>query len=50
MAAVAAGSAVGAGQAIVDQEGTSAAKTLVNADNAKLKMKKAGEDNSLQLI
>lgn len=50
MAAVAAGSAIGAGQGIVDQEGTSAAKTALNADNAKLKMHKAGEDNSLQLI
>lgn len=50
MAAVAGGSAIGAGQAIVDQEGTNAAKTLVDADNAKLKMEKAGRDNSLQLI
>jgi len=50
MAAVAGGSWLGAGHAILDQEGTSAAKSLVNADNAKLKMKKAGEDNSLQLI
>jgi hypothetical protein len=50
MAAVAGASALGAGMAIADQEGTSAAKTAVNADNAKNKMKKAGEDNALQYI
>ncbi|WP_164471176.1 hypothetical protein [Herbaspirillum rubrisubalbicans] len=50
MAAVAGGAALGAAHGIVDQEGTDAAKTALDADNAKLKMGKAGRDNSLQLI
>lgn len=50
MAAVAGGAAAGAATGIVDQEGTNAAKTALDADNAKLKMSKAGRDNSLQLI
>ncbi|MBB3121962.1 hypothetical protein MJ904_08735 [Massilia sp. MB5] len=40
----------GAQQGIEDQEETAAAKSALNANNAKLKMKKAGEDNSLSLI
>jgi len=41
---------IGAAQGIADQEATAAAKEALDADNAKLKMAKAGRDNSLALI
>lgn len=50
MAATGAMSAVGSAQGIVDQEATAAAKEALDADNAKLKMAKAGRDNALALI
>lgn len=40
----------GADAAVNNQDGTAAAKTKVNADAARLKMEKSGEDTSLTLI
>ncbi|MGI4938337.1 MAG: hypothetical protein ACRYF5_16590 [Janthinobacterium lividum] len=50
MAAVGAAAGVGSAAGIVDQEMTAKAKEMLNADNAKLKLEKAGQDNALQLI
>lgn len=48
--AVGATAGVRVSSGMIDQEMTAKAKEALNADNAKLKMEKAGQDNALQLI